>query len=117
MLRIVSGAAALGAFIPIVFSIFWKVFETSGMHPLVSAAGYKLQLMLWPSSIFMIGTAGTSTTSWSYWEVLGLAVLANVVLYVAVAAFAGWGFDKFKPAFYACVAVVACAWVFVLLFL
>jgi hypothetical protein len=94
-LRILYFFAAAGAFVPCVWATFSQIVRLTGWQSIAEKSLYKFQLMMWPSSIFMLGTAEGRPSSLSYWRVFGLSLAANVVVYLAVGLLIYLGLTRF----------------------
>jgi hypothetical protein len=75
--RVVGVFGAIGLLIPLAFGSLWSVLEHyPALWLRADIIVMPIQLMLWPSCIFMIGTQGFAA--------FGAAAMLNVMLYVLV---------------------------------
>lgn len=92
MLRFVGISSLIGLVLPLLLSGIWKIIEG---HPRVDISlGYwlvKLQLLIWPSSIFMMAETGHRSNDL---KLFGFSLTANVLLYAIVGLLIWWGLNK-----------------------
>lgn len=92
LLRLISWFALVGTFIPPLLYGVWWVSEKylAGSYD-VRLFVENVLLILWPSSIFMMATAGEEGFPWMMFLV---SALVNVFLYALVGMFVWLGFKK-----------------------
>ncbi len=93
-MRFVTIFSGVGIGIPILFSLYWQLVDRffTGDHHF--AFLLKLQLLFWPSSIFMMGAAEASASdSLKMWL---LSVGANMIVYGIVGSLFWRGIYKNK---------------------
>jgi hypothetical protein len=66
-----------------------------------------VQLLLWPSSIFMLATAGHEGIDY---EMLAISIVANVALYALLGFLVWWGVYKQRWVLYVVAGVIALGW-------
>jgi hypothetical protein len=104
--------SSAGALIPLFWMAFWQVVRFADLQSIVGLQLYKFQLMLWPTSIFMMGTAEGRLTGLSFWKVFFLSVAANVVIYSVVGFLIHLGWTRFTLLLYIVPALILMAWSF-----
>ena len=107
MMNFVAIFSSVGLGIPILFSLYWQLADRFFEAGQQSAFLLKLQILFWPSSMFMMGTAGASTfESLKVWL---LSAGANVLLYAIIGLLFWLGIHKNKV--YLALAIVAIGFV------
>jgi hypothetical protein len=94
MMNFVAIFSGVGLGIPILFSLYWQLADRFFEAGQQSTFLLKLQLLFWPSSMFMMGTVGASTSdSVKMWL---LSASANVVVYAIIGSLFWLGINKNK---------------------
>ena len=95
-----------GFVIPVLFTLFWNCYETA----ISFEQGLwieRLMLILWPSSFFMMGTAGHNGIEY---EVLSVSIVVNIVLYTVLGLLIWFGLNKQKWILYIVFILVTLGW-------
>ena len=93
-LNFVAIFSGVGLGIPILFSLYWQLADRFFEAVQQSTFLLKIQLLFWPSSMFMMGTAGAITSdSLKMWL---LSAGTNVIVYAIVGSLFWLGIHKNK---------------------
>ena len=108
MLKFVGICAVGGLLIPIVFSIAWAMLEKhSQLYLSLGRVLEVIQLLLWPTSLMMMGTAREASTNIT---VLLISSIANALLYALIGTLIWYGIYKQPWALFLVFIVVAAGW-------
>jgi len=97
-----------GFAIPCLFTAIWILLGKS--RDLYISIGGKLeilQLLTWPSSLFMIATAGHEGIDY---QMLAIAIVANVLLYALIGFLLWWGINRQRWLLYAVIGTILVGW-------
>ena len=98
----------VGAVLPFLFTAAWSILDRySAINAWLGGKLELLQLLVWPSSIFMMATAATPGVDWT---MLMLAVVVNVVLYAAIGGVVWWGIYRQRWVLFPLGALVLLGW-------
>lgn len=108
MVMLITLFSLAGLVIPILFTLVWRLLE---QHPRAwLAIGAKLeivQVLMWPSSIFMMATTGHDGIDYG---MLALSITINIVLYASIGFLIWWGINKQRWAIYCALGLVLLIW-------
>jgi len=108
MIRFVVVFSLIGACLSIVFAATWSVLERHpGSYSSIATAFADVTVLLWPSSLMMLGFAGKDALPLMP---LILAVLLNALLYALLGALLWWGTHRHRWVLYALGVAIALAW-------
>lgn len=105
MIKCILYFSCLGLVVPIIFSIVSLLYEN--MNRLLPSLLYKIQLMIWPSSIFMMATAANKHIDF---KMLIVSIVVNVILYSLIGFFVWFGIYKQKWVLFVIGVLVLLAW-------
>ncbi|MCP4347078.1 MAG: hypothetical protein GY795_16315 [Desulfobacterales bacterium] len=108
MIKYLGVFATVGFAIPVILTVVWFLLEKHNDYYL--SIGDKIiviQLMIWPSSIFMMATAAHEGIDF---VVLSLSITVNVLLYTVLGYFIWMGIYKHHWILYAVATVIIFAW-------
>jgi hypothetical protein len=102
---------ACGVCVPLAFLLFWQICRMLATSAEWVFHVYKIQLLLWPSSILMIAAGAFSVFSGAFWSVAAASISANVLVYMFIGTLIWLGLTKFKGFLLIAPALVIIAWV------
>lgn len=108
MKKFIGWFSLAGIIVPLLFTGIWVLLEKTPQTYL--SAGNKLeplQLIVWPSSIFMMGTAGHEGIDY---KMLALSVAVNVAFYALIGFLIWWGLNKQRWVLYVTAGAIAIGW-------
>lgn len=110
-------AACFGAGVPLIViftsSILWQAGVRFSPH--VNSYAFLLKVMIWPSSYpFLALSEGAPWNSIAYVTLLFFAIVANILLYSALAFLYWLGVNKFRPLSYLTGLLILAYWIAVL---
>jgi hypothetical protein len=101
----------VGIAIPIVFSALWAFLEKNlSLYRTVESVLSHLQLLVWPTSIVMLGAAGGDR----FWALLVISAVANAILYAVVGSLIWVGLEKQRWVLFLVLAGVILGWIVLL---
>lgn len=108
MAKLITIFSSAGLVIPILFTLIWRVLEQYP-HAWLSIGRIlvNVQLLVWPSSIFMMATAGHKGIDWG---MLALSIAVNIILYAVIGFLIWWGINKYRWAIYCAIGLVLLIW-------
>jgi len=98
--------AIAGFIFPALFTLFLQYFELSISFE-ASLWIENLVLFLWPSSLFMMGTAGTPGINF---EILSISIAVNIVLYTILGFLVWLGLNKQRWVLYLVLSLILFWW-------
>lgn len=108
MVKLIALFSLAGFVIPILFSLIWWVLEQYPRAWLfIGGILVNVQLLVWPSSIFMMATAGHEGIDYG---MLALAITVNIVLYASIGFLIWWGMYKQRWAIYCALGLILLIW-------
>lgn len=108
MHRFVQVFAIIGMAVPIIFTLSWPILEkTKHWHGTLGNALATLQLLIWPSSIFMMATAGHEGLDF---KMLSISIAVNIVLYSIIGFIFWMGLKKHHWLLYVLVVLILLSW-------
>lgn len=108
MMKFVGFFLLFGFVIPCVFTAAWAILEKS--PDLYMSIGGKLetvQLLIWPTSIFMMATASNKGIDF---KMLAIAIAANILLYALIGFLIWWGLNRQRWVFFVVCAAILLGW-------
>lgn len=92
MFRFIAITSSVGLIIPCVFAVTWSVLEKDlDLYRELSGILNSLQLMVWPSSFFMMATAGYEEFPV---EIFVISTIVNIALYALIGSAFWFGVKK-----------------------
>ena len=108
MLKFILLFSSVGAFIPIILSSIWPLLEKyPSIYRMLGLGLLRFQVLVWPSSIFMIGTAGNKGIPI---QMLSLSIIANILLYALIGFLAWFGLHKQRWVLFALALSIIVGW-------
>lgn len=102
---------ASGLLIPALFSVFWQILRTLGVNAVWILHVEKIQLLLWPSSIFMIATAGSPFFSFSLLSIFLISSAVNVIVYLFFGGLIWLGLIRYMIFLYIVPVLILVGWI------
>jgi hypothetical protein len=111
MIRFEVYSIVVGLVVPFIFIAIHIVlekyqFSVSGFADFV----HGLQLLLWPSSIFLMATAGHKWYDRFVVEIFVLSLVANVIVYAVFGGLLWWGLYRQRWALFLILGVIIWGW-------
>jgi hypothetical protein len=108
MVKLIALFSLAGLVIPILLTLLWKLLERY-QHAYLSIGGVLeiLQLLVWPSSIFMMATAGHKGIGYG---MLALSITGNIVFYALLGFLIWWGLHKQRWMLYFAIGLLILIW-------
>ena len=106
--KVLSLFAFSGLLFPLCMTVVWKILETNqAAYITIGRSLEKFQLMFWPSSIFMLATAGKPGLDLT---ILAISISVNILLYVGVGSLAWWGVHRQRWVLYVVSGLILYGW-------
>jgi len=100
--------AMFGLSVPIILTLIWPILERSNYwYGTLGNALATLQLLIWPSSIFMIASAGYEGIDF---KMLSISIAVNIVLYSIIGFIVWLGLKKHHWLLYVLVVLILLSW-------
>jgi len=112
MIKFIGFFSLVGLVLPCLFFIAWRFLEDA--PNLYGSIGNKLellQLVAWPSSIFMMATTGEGGMNF---EILVISITVNVILYAIIGFLIWFGLYKQRWVLFCTAASLLLSWYFLL---
>jgi hypothetical protein len=94
MIKFAGYFSLTGFIIPLIFTITWELLEKfPNFYIMIGHKVQLIQLALWPSSIFMIATAGTKGINY---KILTISIVANITFYAMLGLLTWFGLNKHR---------------------
>jgi len=106
--RFIGIFSLFGLSLPLIFTLIWTILEkTKYAYGSLGNGLATLELLIWPSSIFMMATAGHHGIDYG---MLSISVAANIVLY-SIIGFVVWlGLKQHRWLLYFLVMIIILGW-------
>lgn len=108
MVKFTALFSLVGLVIPVILTLFWKLLEQyRHAYLAVGRVMEIVQLLIWPSSIFMIATAGSKDIDYG---MLALSIITNIAFYAVIGFLIWWGLNKQRWVIYLAMGLIALIW-------
>jgi len=108
MVKIIGLFSLAGLAIPILFTLIWRLIEQYQRAYLsIGRVLEILQLLVWPSSIFIMATAGRKGIDY---RMLAISVIVNIAFYALIGFLVWWGLHKQSWMLYCAIGLLILIW-------
>lgn len=108
MIRFLAIGTSAGLVVPLLFALAsWVLERIPSLYGPIGDILYPIQLLLWPSSVLLMGTAGDEGISLGP---LSIAIAINVLLYAVLAIVIWWGLTRQRWILFVVAAVMLAVW-------
>jgi len=106
--RFIGIFSLFGLSLPLIFTLIWAILEkTKYWYGSLGNGLATLQFLIWPSSIFMMATAGHRGIDYG---MLSISVAANIVLYSIIGLVVWLGIKRHRWLLYLLIMIIILGW-------
>jgi hypothetical protein len=108
MMKLIVLLSVAGLVIPMLFTLILRLVEQhQPAYFSISRVLEIIQLLVWPSSIFMMATAGHKDIDYG---MLALSIMVNIIFYAVIGFLVWWGLHRQRWILYFAIGLVALIW-------